>query len=63
VHGDVISLNGKTVGWIGTAVRHYEDGMIALALLKRNVGVGEELLVEHDSIVITAVEDAAPTRW
>jgi folate-binding protein YgfZ len=63
VHGDVISLNGKNVGWIGTAVRHHEDGMIALVMLKRNVGVGEELLVEHDSIVITAVEDPSPTRW
>lgn len=33
---DPIELDGKTVGYIGTVVRHYELGPIALAVVKRN---------------------------
>ncbi|ADD45339.1 YgfZ/GcvT domain-containing protein [Stackebrandtia nassauensis] len=35
--GDEVMLDGRAVGRVGTAGRHYEDGMIALALLRRNV--------------------------
>lgn len=35
--GTPVTLDGKEVGFIGTAVQHYEDGQIALAMLKRNV--------------------------
>lgn len=35
--GTDVTAGGRTVGRIGTAGRHYEDGMIALALLRRNV--------------------------
>ncbi len=34
--GTPVALDGKDVGFIGTAVQHYEDGQIALAMLKRN---------------------------
>lgn len=35
--GTDVTADGRTVGRIGTAGRHYEDGMIALALLRRKV--------------------------
>ena len=33
----VVTDDGRTVGFVGTAVRHYELGTIALAVVKRNV--------------------------
>lgn len=62
-HGDVISVAGKTVGWIGTAARHFEDGNIALAVLKRNVPADAPLVVDHNGELISAVEDPAPAGW
>jgi folate-binding protein YgfZ len=35
--GTPVVLDGREVGFVGTAVRHHELGMIALAVLKRNV--------------------------
>jgi tRNA-modifying protein YgfZ len=47
-HGDPVELagdeQGATVGFIGSAARHYERGPIALALVKRTVPVEAELL-------------------
>lgn len=63
VHGEEITCNGKVVGWVGTAARHYEDGNIALVMLKRNVAVGEQLVIEHNGHQITALEDPAPAGW
>lgn len=34
-HGDEVLVNGKAVGWIGTAAWHYEDGPIATAIVRR----------------------------
>jgi folate-binding protein YgfZ len=36
-HGAVVSLAGRPVGFLGTAVRHYELGPIGLAMVKRTV--------------------------
>jgi folate-binding Fe-S cluster repair protein YgfZ len=33
----VVGPEGRPVGFVGTAVRHHELGMIALAVVKRNV--------------------------
>jgi folate-binding protein YgfZ len=63
VHGDDITCNGKVVGWVGTAVRHYEEGNIALVMLKRNVALGEQLVITHNGQEITALEDPAPAGW
>jgi len=38
-HGDVVSFDGKEIGFIGTVARHYELGPIALAVIKRTVRV------------------------
>ncbi len=35
--GTPVTLDDKAVGFVGTAVQHYEDGQIALAMLRRNV--------------------------
>jgi tRNA-modifying protein YgfZ len=35
--GTPVTLDGREVGFVGTAVRHFELGMIALAIVKRNV--------------------------
>jgi tRNA-modifying protein YgfZ len=43
-HGDDVVLDGRTVGFVGSAARHYELGPIALALVKRSVPVDADLL-------------------
>jgi tRNA-modifying protein YgfZ len=35
--GTPVTYDGRAVGFVGTALRHFELGMIALALVKRNV--------------------------
>ncbi|WP_100445218.1 CAF17-like 4Fe-4S cluster assembly/insertion protein YgfZ [Glycomyces xiaoerkulensis] len=46
-----VTLEGKEVGFVGTAVQHYEDGQIALAMLKRTVaGDPEARLTVGDQI-------------
>ncbi|MGO1591946.1 MAG: CAF17-like 4Fe-4S cluster assembly/insertion protein YgfZ [Ancrocorticia sp.] len=36
-HGDAVMFGERSVGQITSAVRHYEDGPVALALLRRNL--------------------------
>jgi tRNA-modifying protein YgfZ len=43
-HGDPIELGGRTVGFVGSAARHYELGPIGLGMIKRNVPIEETLL-------------------
>lgn len=43
-HGDPVERDGRNIGFVGSAARHYELGPIALALVKRNVPVDAELL-------------------
>ena len=45
-HGADVTLDGKRVGFVGTAARHHELGPIALAMIKRNVPVDAELLAD-----------------
>lgn len=42
--GAAVELDGRRVGFVGSAARHYELGPIALALVKRNVDTAAELL-------------------
>ncbi len=46
-HGAAVSLGGRQVGFVGTAVRHFELGPIALALMKRNVADDARLRVDQ----------------
>jgi folate-binding Fe-S cluster repair protein YgfZ len=48
----VTADDGRAVGFVGTALRHYELGMIALALLKRSVPDDAGLLVDGSAAAI-----------
>ena len=43
-NGDVVMWGEKEVGFIGSVARHYELGPIALAVIKRNVPLEEQLV-------------------
>ena len=43
-HGDPVQLEAATVGFVGSAARHYELGPIGLALVKRTTPVAATLL-------------------
>ncbi|HEY2316375.1 MAG TPA: glycine cleavage T C-terminal barrel domain-containing protein [Streptosporangiaceae bacterium] len=46
VHGDLVLLDGASVGFVGSAARHYELGPIGLALIKRTTRVNATLTVD-----------------
>jgi len=48
----VSTVDGRTVGFAGTAVRHYELGTIALAVVKRSVADDAELRVGPSAAAI-----------
>jgi hypothetical protein len=50
--GTPVTLDGRAVGFVGTAVRHHELGMIALAVLKRNVPDDARLLVGESAAAV-----------
>jgi folate-binding protein YgfZ len=64
--GDPVVLGERTVGRVGSVVRHHELGPIALALVKYSVPLEAELLVGAEDRVVQAaidpdsVPDAAP---
>lgn len=45
-HGDQVFVDDRAVGWIGSAVQHYEFGPIATAIVKRNVPLDVDVRVE-----------------
>lgn len=47
-HCDRIFLDDREIGWIGTGAIHFEEGPIALAVVKRNVAESAELVVRLD---------------
>jgi folate-binding protein YgfZ len=49
--GDPVLLDGREVGRVGSVVRHFELGPIALALVKRNVDVAAQLTADGISEV------------
>ena len=44
-HGSAVLVDGRETGWVGTAAWHYELGLIATAVLKRNTPVDVPLVV------------------
>jgi folate-binding protein YgfZ len=71
--GEPVESAGRPVGRVGTAVRHYEAGQIALALMKRSVSDKNELTVRGAPVtlepdpaepaeVAEAAEPAKPAR-
>lgn len=53
--GTPVTLDGRTVGFVGTAVHHHELGQIALAVVKRNVADDARLAVEEAAAAIDPV--------
>ncbi|MGZ5367150.1 MAG: CAF17-like 4Fe-4S cluster assembly/insertion protein YgfZ [Aeromicrobium sp.] len=45
-HGSDVELDGKRVGFVGSAARHHELGPIALAIVKRNVDPDATLMAD-----------------
>ena len=56
-HGAPVELDGREVGFVGSAERHHELGPIALALVKRNVPTEATLLAEGISASQEALVD------
>ncbi len=50
--GTPVTLDGRPVGFVGTAVRHHELGLVALAVLKRNVADDARLTVGESAAAI-----------
>ncbi len=51
-HGEPVTLDSKQVGFVATAVRHYELGMIATALVKRNVPENADLRIGEIRVAV-----------
>jgi folate-binding protein YgfZ len=58
--GDAVTFDGREVGRVGTAARHYELGPIALALVKRQVPDDAELLAGTTAARIDPATDDEP---
>jgi len=52
--GTPVELDGRTVGFLGTAVQHYELGPIALAVVKRSLPDDAPLIVAGHPVAIDA---------
>jgi tRNA-modifying protein YgfZ len=52
--GTPVELNGRTVGFLGTAVQHHELGPIALAVIKRSLPDDAPLEVAGSTVAIDA---------
>ncbi len=62
VTGDPVQGDrGRTVGRIGTVAYHFQDGPIALALVKRSVGPDDALLAGQQGGAVAARMDPADT--
>ena len=58
LHGDIVSVGGRDVGWIGTAAWHYELGPIATAIVKRSTPLDEPTVVRTAHGEIAAAQEA-----
>lgn len=55
--GSIVLRDGAEIGVITSAVRHFEEGPIALAYLKRTVPVDAEVTVRVDGVEVAAAQD------
>jgi tRNA-modifying protein YgfZ len=58
-HGDPVFWGDRQIGWVGSAVQHYEFGPIASAVIKRNVPVDAVLRIESGPGAVNAMQHAA----
>jgi folate-binding protein YgfZ len=59
-HAAPVTWEGAQVGFVGTAVRHYELGPIALAMVKRNTPDDAPLLA--DGVAASVAPEGAPVQ-
>jgi folate-binding protein YgfZ len=57
VAGDAVFLGDDEVGRITTAGVHFEEGPVALAVIKRSVDVAAQLSVDHDGHRLSATQE------
>jgi folate-binding Fe-S cluster repair protein YgfZ len=55
--GDSVMFDGDVVGTVTTAGNHFDDGPVALAVIKRTVDVSAELVVVHDDHPLAATQE------
>ncbi len=55
--GTPIVSQGRTVGFIGTAVRHFEQGPIALGMLKRKISGHDPLIAGESTVAVESGDD------
>ena len=46
-HGDPVMLDGAEIGWVASAVRHYEVGPLATVVVRRSTPDGATVIVRH----------------
>jgi folate-binding protein YgfZ len=56
-HGTSVTLDAESVGFVGTAARHYELGSIALALIKRSTPVDAVVMVDGSAATADVIVD------
>ncbi|WP_134321945.1 YgfZ/GcvT domain-containing protein [Cumulibacter soli] len=59
--GAKVLSEGREVGFVGTAVMHHEEGPIALAVIKRNLADGADVIVVDDDVEYAALIDTGLT--
>jgi folate-binding Fe-S cluster repair protein YgfZ len=56
-HADPVHVGDRTVGFIGTAVHHYELGPIATAVIKRSVETDSPVIVRTSAGDVAAAQE------
>ncbi len=55
-HGAAVSIDGREVGWVGSAAWHYELGPIATAVLKRSAAPSDVTVADADGEIAASQE-------
>lgn len=55
--GTPITQAGRSIGFIGTAVRHFEQGPIALGVLKRKISGDAPLVAADSTVAVESTDD------
>ena len=57
--GSPVERDGRAVGFVGTAVQHYEFGPIALAIVKRTISPADQLSVDGHAAMLDPADAEA----
>lgn len=52
VHGDPVTLDGADIGWVASAVRHYELGPVATVIIRRSTPEHATVTIRHADTAI-----------